>query len=613
MPPRMQAISVDGSTQNLGPPEGMRPFNPYAHMDQQHSYEDPSASQPHRPIRQPLQYHLSAPPLPHTSNLHPQHLAHHAHFMSPSLREDLFRRNEAINVSAPSVAELGGTQARPPQPEEVHVYRDLVALEPDSSGGLPFGSRGNPILIGAVPTALLPRHLLPFNQHGLLTGMGSLSSLPISASGGPLAPSSALGGYPTEVHRATCTLDGKPYVLRRVVGFNLGRERERALEAVERWRRLRCPGVVNVREAFTSWKWGEASIVFVYDFHPHATTLFAEHLLPKPPRVDPRTGRMQAVDMHVSERTLWSYLCQLASALRAVHQQGLAVRCIEPGKIIKTGRNRVRFNCCSILDVLSYDPHNPPTNDTTLQYQSEDLYKLGAVILSLSCISPNALGNLTASLDNLSRHYSPELSDVVRWLLSDPAEIEQGKTAEELLHMIGPHLAEELDASENYSDLLEDSLSKELENGRLVRLLCKMGFINERPEYDHDPQWSSTGERYLISLFRDHVFHSVTNGMDDHHQAHLHGHHHGPLKPVIDLSHVLSNLNRLDAGSEDKLTLTSRDEQSCLVVSYKEVSLRCVEFRCVRASDGIFLHCTRGHRSKLRLTRRSMTCRDTLE
>lgn len=243
-----------------GDPAAGRPFNPYEHMDQQGhgGYDDPSSAQPMRPIRQPLQYHLSAPPLPHTSNLHPQHMAQHAYFMSPSLREDLFRRNEAINVSASSVTDLGGTQTRPPQPEEAHVYKDLVALEPDSSGPLPYGSRGNPVTIGGVPTQLLPRHLLPIGANGLISSMGALSQLPISSSGGPLAPSSALGGYPTEVHRATCTLDGKTYVLRRIVGFNLGREKERALEGVERWRRLRCPGVVNVREAFTSWRWGEA-------------------------------------------------------------------------------------------------------------------------------------------------------------------------------------------------------------------------------------------------------------------------------------------------------------------------------------------------------------------
>jgi hypothetical protein len=34
-----------------------------------------------------------------------------------------------------------------------------------------------------------------------------------------------------------------------------------------------------------------------------------------------------------------------------------------------------------------------------------------------------------------------------------------------------------------YNDQLEAELCKEVENGRLVRLTAKLGFINERPEY----------------------------------------------------------------------------------------------------------------------------------
>ena len=41
--------------------------------------------------------------------------------------------------------------------------------------------------------------------------------------------------------------------------------------------------------------------------------------------------------------------------------------------------------------------------------------------------------------------------------------------------------------------------------------------------------------------------------------------------PVVDLGHVLACLNKLDAGSDEKVTLVSRDEQSCFVVSYKEL------------------------------------------
>jgi hypothetical protein len=34
-----------------------------------------------------------------------------------------------------------------------------------------------------------------------------------------------------------------------------------------------------------------------------------------------------------------------------------------------------------------------------------------------------------------------------------------------------------------YIDALESNLGREMENGRLFRLVCKLGFINERPEY----------------------------------------------------------------------------------------------------------------------------------
>ena len=100
---------------------------------------------------------------------------------------------------------------------------------------------------------------------------------------------------------------------------------------------------------------------------------------------------------------------------------------------------------------------------------------------------------------------------------------------------------------------LESALSQEAENGRLMRLLIKMGYINERPEVCHaavaipcckrslslfftqcpqhlgDPMWSETGERYLLKLFRDYVFHQI----DD------------EGKPILDVAHVIESLNKV--------------------------------------------------------------------
>ena len=122
--------------------------------------------------------------------------------------------------------------------------------------------------------------------------------------------------------------------------------------------------------------------------------------------------------------------------------------------------------------------------------------------------------------------------------------------------LVSIHLSEFVFTSNQFSlshsavDRLEGELMSELENGRLFRLLCKFGFINERPEYataslprcvqetnakirfDRDPRWSETGDRYILKLFRDYVFHQV-----DERGA-----------PLLDLSHVLMCLNKVRYG-----------------------------------------------------------------
>ena len=47
-------------------------------------------------------------------------------------------------------------------------------------------------------------------------------------------------------------------------------------------------------------------------------------------------------------------------------------------------------------------------------------------------------------------------------------------------------------------------------------------------------------------------------------------------RPWLDMAHVVSSLNRLDAGVPDKVCLMSRDEQNVLVVSYGELK-HCLE------------------------------------
>ena len=62
-----------------------------------------------------------------------------------------------------------------------------------------------------------------------------------------------------------------------------------------------------------------------------------------------------AAPLGVPERVLWSYIVQIASALKTVHNSGAAVRNLDPNRIIVTGKNRVRIAGCGVMDVLAWD------------------------------------------------------------------------------------------------------------------------------------------------------------------------------------------------------------------------------------------------------------------
>jgi PAB-dependent poly(A)-specific ribonuclease subunit 3 len=75
----------------------------------------------------------------------------------------------------------------------------------------------------------------------------------------------------------------------------------------------------------------------VYDFHPDSTTVYYEHLNPDAPPLS--MGRRRQ-GMPIPERVLWSYVTQIANALKAVHSLNLAARNLDPSKVLITGKNR---------------------------------------------------------------------------------------------------------------------------------------------------------------------------------------------------------------------------------------------------------------------------------
>lgn len=350
-------------------------------------------------------------------------------------------------------------------------------------------------------------------------------------------------GYPSWVYKATSTKTGNIYCLRRLEGYRL--TNEHAIRLVKEWRRVDNGNVVSILDAFTTRAFGDSSLIFVQDYHPLSKTLAEVHLSPNPPQ-----GSRFATKSPITEAALWGYITQIASALKAIHSLNLAARCIDVSKIILTDKNRVRLSACSILDVVQFDARRPIQD-----LQQEDFIQFGRLLLCLTTNTlPVHLTNLKISLEQMSRSYSVELRDTVLWLLT-PQQPPAQKGIDEFVRGISGRITSSLDQNLHALDEANANLFREVENGRIARLMMKLATVNERHEFDGDRSWSENGERYMLKLFRDYVFHQVD----------------GNGNPVLDMGHMLRCLNKLDAGTDERVCLTSRDEQTSFLVSYKEL------------------------------------------
>ncbi|UYV83720.1 PAN3 [Cordylochernes scorpioides] len=363
------------------------------------------------------------------------------------------------------------------------------------------------------------------------------------------------------------------------------------------------------------------ALVFVYDYHPGADTLMnlyfnnqglnstaAPHmngfLYSSTDTMSTSFSQnkgLNSLRQHAGllpESLIWAYVVQLSSVLRTIHAAGLACRTIEPSKILITAKSRLRLNCCAIYDVLNFDVNQANPKAVVLHYQQEDLIMFGKVVLALACNSLAAIqrSNHPLSMELISRNYSADLKNLIMWVDGHLCTNQQRpRSINDIMPMIGARFYTQLDAAHLRSDVIELELAKnasafviktgsttqwqatdlapkemaasdmrnrchEVQNGRMFRMLCKLGAINERQEFNMDPAWSETGDRYPLKLFRDYLFHQVAEDG----------------RPWLDLAHLVYTLNKLDAGSPEKICLMSRDEHNVLIVSYTELK-QCFE------------------------------------
>lgn len=423
------------------------------------------------------------------------------------------------------------------------------------------------------PAALpdLPRQVAAFDQL-----------LPLDQSD----PASRAIAHPhrSTCYKATCTKSGQHVCLRRL--HACVRSPAHCARVASAWRKVNHSNVLSVRDVFATKAFGDDSVVLVYDYDPIVESLADKHFDqpsdvngfadpfqdPSVPR--PYSARRTAVQRQRSallpESLVWSYVVQLTAAVRAVHAAGVAAGCVTPECVLIAGE-RPRLAGGAVADVLG----NAGSSQQH-QQQQEDLSALGRLLLAVACHSLSALQpeNTATALAIVERHFSADLRALLVSLLSPATTSATHRSINDVMPMIDSRFYVQLELEQRRVLQLEQQLAGELAAARIFRQMAALSAVTERPRLGLESGWAETGDRYMLKLFRDHVFHAVAGD--------------GSAWP--DLSHVLHSLNRLDVASERQLALASRDSNNVLVTSYAELH-RCLDASFTEISNATLPDC----------------------
>lgn len=408
---------------------------------------------------------------------------------------------------------------------------------------------------------------------------------------------SSVFGFVTSIYRATNLNTNQTVCLRRVHSFQPNASNSKSLlNLVDAWKKIHCANIVRLMQVFTTKEFGDNSLILVYQYFPQAISLTQQYFNDSQSSSLGGSGNsiygFSATNRPYSqqhailkirllpENLLWHYIIQISSALRLIHSLGLAYRILDPSKVLITTSipkcqpsqllpsqyPRIRLNACGLFDLVSHDHtiQEQTSNGKNFyqQLQQDDLVSLGRLCLALAT---NSLANAKrenwdSALELVTRTYSNDLKALIVALLSTKSQTSPRRTISDIMPMIGARFYVQLNQSYECYDNIQAELEREALNGKLFRLLVKLSMINDRPELRLDPTWSETGDRYMLKLFREYLFHQVNeNGT-----------------PWLDTGHVVSTLIKLDSGSPEKICLISRDEQHVLVVSFSELK-KCFE------------------------------------
>ncbi|KXN81665.1 PAB-dependent poly(A)-specific ribonuclease subunit PAN3, partial [Leucoagaricus sp. SymC.cos] len=328
------------------------------------------------------------------------------------------------------------------------------------------------------------RSFVPLEQHGRTTERRKLKN------------------WYSTVYRAIKTSDGRPIALCGVENYRL--MHQSAFLVIELWN-IHHPHTVPVRKVFTIKAFNDVSALDICRaYYPNAQTfydIYSENTsttLPSttttstqrpPPRLtnnaNTYTRQLQTQpppdpSQIFPERIPWSYVIQLASTIKSTRTSSSRLRIGTPDvPHYLTEGSLLNHPMLSSTGTGGTGGVNAITQMNNLALMQEDLTIFGRLVFSLACMNGNAwtAPQFQKSLDWMQRWYKQEIKSVALYLISKSSH-----RIDHLHEMIRPKIQQEMEEAMLATDRLEAESLSELENARLVRLLCKFGFVNERPD-----------------------------------------------------------------------------------------------------------------------------------
>lgn len=236
------------------------------------------------------------------------------------------------------------------------------------------------------------------------------------------------GTYQTGLYKAVSLKDGMPYVLRRILGYRVptAKSSKSLSVIVAKWKRVRIPGVVALREFFLTTEFGGGQcLVGVYDYHPNSETLEQYYF-----------NATRSVD----RRVLQAYAVQLITMVKQVHSLGLSCRIIHPSKLILTGTHRIRLSGVALTDAITgppitkETPADPKSDGQTKETrpflwmsQMMDYADVAFTLIAIACKNSAAAdpNNIQATLVNMRTSFGAEFADWLALLIYPPANLDK--------------------------------------------------------------------------------------------------------------------------------------------------------------------------------------------